>query len=254
MFNNGCLADIGDRAPNLLVGGGTPAKRIAIENNYTFHTDLAGTSVQLGYASPNDDLVLRDNYLAGFVRMLPWDRVTARGNTFVGLTSLVELRATDAATLRKYDWNENTYLSGEVQYTPLTAIAGPGDVASGWQEWQEKAGLDRGGKYIAGRPTGKAVFVRPNPHQAGRANVIVYNWDRAESVAVNLTEVLKPGQKFKIVSAQNFFGEPIVRGTFAGQPITLPMHPTPRVQPVGMPDYALPATEPEFGAFVVLGE
>src|SRR5699024_8939346 len=86
LFNNGCLAKLNDRAPNLLVGGGAKVARIAIVGNYTYHSNLAGTNVQLGGAN-NDDVELRDNYLAGFVRVQPWNRLTATNNTFVGLTS-----------------------------------------------------------------------------------------------------------------------------------------------------------------------
>lgn len=253
-FNNGCLSGPGERASNILVGGGTRAARIAAIGNFTYHTDLAGTSSQFGYGPNNDDLVLRDNYFAGYVRMMPWQRVTASGNTFVGLTSLVELHVPSRAALKGYDWDRNTFLSGEVQYQPLSAVMGKEDVAGGWQQWREKAGLDLNSTYTKGKPAGTTIFVRPNRYEAGRGHVVVYNWDKLPEVEIDLKEVLQPGQKFRVVSAQNFFGEPLVRGSYAGQPISLPMRPTPPIQPVGMADYRLPVTEPEFGVFVVLPE
>ncbi|HUE69320.1 MAG TPA: hypothetical protein VMP01_00385, partial [Pirellulaceae bacterium] len=59
-------------------------------------------------------------------------------------------------------------------------------------------------------------------------------------------------QAFRIVSAKDYFGMPLVSGTYDGQPVRLPMKPIQGPPPVGMPDVTLPVTEPQFGAFVVL--
>ena len=64
--------------------------------------------------------------------------------------------------------------------------------------------------------------------------------------------MLAAGQRYKIVTAQNFFGEPVTAGTYDGKPVRLPMRPTLPAQPVGMADYKLPVTQPRFGVFVVL--
>jgi hypothetical protein len=186
--------------------------------------------------------------------MMPWEQVTAAGNTFVGLTSLVEIRAPSFAALKSYDWDRNTYLSGEVQYSPLAVVAGKDDVANGWQQWREKAGFDANGSYTAGRPKGTSVFVRPNQYEPGRGHVIVYNWDQKESVEVDVKGLLKPGQAYRIVSAQNVFGEPIVRAKYEGKPVILPMKAISPAQPTGFTGPKLPVTEPEFGVFVVLPE
>ena len=253
-FNSGCLSGSEERASNILVGGGTRAERISIVSNYTYHTNLAGTSSQFGYGPNNDDLTLKDNYLAGYVRVLPWERVTATGNTFVGLTSLVEMHVPSRETLKGYEWDRNTYLSGEVQYQPLSVVAGKENISAGWQQWQQKAGLDRNGMYVRGRPSGTAVFVRPNKYETGRANVVVYNWDHKPHLEVDLKDVLKLGQAFRIVSAQDFYGETIGQGKYEGKPVVLPMTPHKPVAPVGLDNTNLPVTEPEFGVFVVLPE
>lgn len=254
VFNSGCLSGPEERAANILVGGGTRAERIAVVSNYTYHSGLAGTSSQFGYGAKNDDLTLKDNYLAGYVRVLPWERVTATGNTFVGLTSLVEMHVPSWAALKGYDWERNTYLSGEVQYQPLAVVAGKDDLSAGWQQWQEKAGLDLNGTYIKGRPSGTAIFVRPNKYEVGRANVVVYNWDHIPTVEVDLKDVLKPEQAFRIVSVQDFFGEAVLRGKYEGKLINLPMNAGKPASPIGMDKPPLPVTEPEFGVFVVLPE
>ena len=64
--------------------------------------------------------------------------------------------------------------------------------------------------------------------------------------------MLGPGQGFRIVSAQDVNGDPVASGRYDGKPIALPMKTVPPARPVGMPDYPVPVTEPEFGAFVVI--
>ena len=94
------------------------------------------------------------------------------------------------------------------------------------------------------------VFVRPNKYEAKRANVIVYNWDSASSVAVNLPGVLNAGDQYVIQDAQNFYGPAVASGTYAGGSINLPMNSTAKATPVG---FVAPAhTGARFGAFVVL--
>ena len=45
-------------------------------------------------------------------------------------------------------------------------------------------------EHLHGQPPTKVV-VRPNPHEAGRAHVIVYNWDRRQSVPADLAPRLR---------------------------------------------------------------
>ena len=77
--------------------------------------------------------------------------------------------------------------------------------------------------------------------------------DRKPAVAADLKAVLKEGGKYRIVSAQDFYGEAVAAGTYDGKPVELPMKPTPPVRPIGMPEVKMPVTQPEFGVFVVLG-
>jgi hypothetical protein len=106
--------------------------------------------------------------------------------------------------------------------------------------------------YLAARPTsGSTVFVRPNAHEAGRAHITVYNWARTSTVSADLSPAGLPiGASFEIRDAQNYFGPPVLTGTYAGNPVTLPMTGLPMAVPVR---FAAPAhTTAEFGAFVVI--
>jgi len=101
------------------------------------------------------------------------------------------------------------------------------------------------------RPTGLKSFVRPNAFEPGRANITIFNWDRASQVALDLSSVLSVGQSFEIRNAQDFFASPAVSGNFDGNPVTIPMTGLTVAIPVGW--QAPPPSGPEFNVFVLLG-
>lgn len=104
--------------------------------------------------------------------------------------------------------------------------------------------------YLSARPTGMKVFVRPNAYEPGRANITVYNWDGAESVDVDASEILTVGDLYEVRNAQDFFGAPVSSGTYSGGSLTLPLKDLTMATPVG---HAAPAPSgPEFNAFILL--
>jgi len=100
------------------------------------------------------------------------------------------------------------------------------------------------------RPTGVKVFVRPNAYEAGRANIAIYNWDLQSTVSVNVSSILSPGDGFEVRNAADFFGAPVLTGTYSGGSITLPMNSLSVAIPVGV--VAPNRTGPEFNAFILL--
>src|SRR5204863_1398521 len=93
---------------------------------------------------------------------------------------------------------------------------------------------------------------RPNTYEQGRANIAVLNPAGQAEIDLDLSAVLKSGQRFRIVSAKDFFGPAVAQGTYDGKPIRLPMKAVTPPSPVGLPSAKLPVTEPKFGAFVEL--
>src|SRR5262249_40597759 len=78
--------------------------------------------------------------------------------------------------------------------------------------------------YLAAPPKGGTrIFVRPNKYEPGRAHVCVFNWDNADKVPVDLSKVLKPGDTYEVRDSQDFLGPAIVRGTYEGKPVELPL-------------------------------
>jgi hypothetical protein len=104
--------------------------------------------------------------------------------------------------------------------------------------------------YLSSRPAGIEVFVRPNAYETGRGHVLVYNWDRAPSVDVDVSGILVAGVPFEIRSARNFLGPPLASGVYSGAKVRLPLTGLPVAVPAGAS--APPDWPEDFQAFVVL--
>lgn len=253
-FDNGAPA--GARYDNILVGGRQPAERITLVSNYTYETPAEGEmkpNVRLHYeAANNKDLTVRDNYFAGgdpVASVADWLTVTMSGNTFYGSKRLLELSLPQGVAASAYAWDGNTYY-GAGRAAALSFQGQPLDFAG----WRAATGFDAGSSWNfveAGRPAGGRVFVRPNLYEPGRAHIVVYNWEKSESVDVDVSTVLQRGAKYEVRSAQNFFGAPVLAGTYDGKPLRLPMSAQRIAKPVGA-NFNPPQTAPEFNVFVLL--
>jgi hypothetical protein len=171
-----------------------------------------------------------------------YDSITKLGYEapLIGLTMAGNYLATDSNTVElnvsRVTMNGNTY------------IGGPTNDISGF-----RASSFPNNAYVTTHPKGVNVIVRPSYYVRGRANVVIYNWDLRNSVAVDLSRVLKRGDLFEIRDVQNFFGPPIAVGTYTGSPVAIPIRaPIHVAQPIGEVRVKIPNTRPQFGVFVVL--
>ena len=148
----------------------------------------------------------------------------------------------------RYRWDFNTYYS---QRGRDLVFAGDGGTL-GFARWRRLMGFDEHSLALGIRRPGKTkIFVRPNRYEAGRANIVVYNWELLDRVAVDLSSVLAPGTEYEIRDAQNYFAEPVARGTFKGGPIFVPTKFTAMQPPIGNVERIPRHTAPEFGVFVL---
>jgi hypothetical protein len=106
--------------------------------------------------------------------------------------------------------------------------------------------------YFTSRPTGVRTFVRRNAYDSGRAHIVVYNWDRAASVSVDVSSVLQPGDNYELRDAQDYFGAPVLSGAYSGGQISVPMILTHKAAAIGNVPVAPRHTGPDFAAFVLL--
>ena len=100
--------------------------------------------------------------------------------------------------------------------------------------------------------SGVQVIVRRNAYEAGRANVIVYNWAGAGSASADLSSVLRVGDTYEVRDAQNFYATPVARGTYGGGSVSLPMTAIQPLPLIGRYASTPTSTGTVFHAFVVI--
>ncbi len=254
-FDNGVLAHGQRRRPNILVGSASrPAERIVIKDNFLWHSGNAATSVQIGRPRENADLVFTGNYVVGASHFLNFRSIEVTGNTFVSVVTMVHLHMPKDTDFSAYTWQRNNYFSPEGAWYPLAYYRDQQGAGIEYADWRKTTKLDSDSRFNSDLPTGVEVIVRRNRYEQGRGHIVVYNWDRKGEVQVGLGGMLKPGQKFQIVSVRNFFGAPVVEGTWGDEQttVTLPMAGPEPVDVVGNPSNPAPPTDVAFGCFVVL--
>ncbi len=248
-FNNGSLS-AKDNAPDILVGGGSPAEGITVVGNMTYRADGLTTAVFGDPDGPlNADLTLRDNYIVGATKVRRWDRITATGNTFAGTETLLFFDvARDTAS--SFDWNGNTYLSKPGTWQPFVLIR-DGTSSLDFAAWRSSTGVDATSAYQRAHPTGTHVVVRPNRYEPGRATIVVYNWNGAPEVLVDVGSVLESGARYELRSVQDLFGPPVAQGTHASGTIRIPLSGVTPPAPIGDEHATAPITGPVFDVFVL---
>lgn len=247
-FENGCLTRIGHATPGIMLGGGTPVERAAIRDNV-----VVGGGIRLGYpwGTTNQDVICTGNYTESLV-LRDFRQATVQRNTVVAPSVVVSLEAAEQLLLSGLNWNENDYYVTDGRWGETSVVEQSKSRGLSFAEWRTTTGLDAQSTFTKGPPTKLRVIVRPNLHEPGRAHVAVLNPAKLPEVAVDLSTILKMGQKFRVVSAKDFFGPALVSGSFDGHRVMFPLKPVTPPPPVGLPNAELPVTEPAFGAFVVL--
>jgi hypothetical protein len=230
---------------------------LVLRSNVCFQS-TAGKIAYLGYgssaASTFGNLTVSGNYFAGgingagapYVEVDDWNSATVRQNTFAN--ARVAMNGADPS-FPDYTWNYNTYWSPANQFV---SVAGSPNIS--FAAWQLTSGYDANSTYhgSAAGNAGTYVFVRPNAYQSNRANITVFDWNRAGSAVVSLEGILPNGSTYAIYNAQDYFGPAVLAGTYHGSLVTLPTVGLSVEAPVAWP--AAPATGPTFNVFVVVGQ
>jgi hypothetical protein len=75
-----------------------------------------------------------------------------------------------------------------------------------------------------GRPAVPAqVLVQPYRLDPNRANVVIFNGDGRTHIAVDPAPLLRPGRAFRMMDPRDFYGKPVLTGTYEGRPIEMPI-------------------------------
>jgi hypothetical protein len=56
------------------------------------------------------------------------------------------------------------------------------------------------------------AILRPNKYDPNRANLVIFNWDKAETVLVDTTDFLKNGEAYELKDPRDFYGDPVQTG------------------------------------------
>ncbi len=164
-----------------------------------------------------------------------------------------DLRLGYAATGNHDITLSNNYLVGQTVFVKdWTSVTMKGNRFVG-----SVTGLDvaayPGNEILSKAPTQNHVVIRPNHYQPGRAHVVVYNWEGLDVVAIDPGAALPKGAKFALRDAEDYYGKPVLSGTYAGGPLAVPMAGRSPALPLGETSLPKPewATKKAFGVFVL---
>lgn len=238
-----------------LIGGDAPVRDLVMRENL-----LYGNTAELRYTNrKNEDLVLEGNYFPVLVSAgQGWNKVTARGNTFLRPRSggvLVEVTISEGNELKSSVFEGNTYITSSTGQAVASVLA-PGMTAAKrftFAEWQAEGFEKEGRLEVAanGTPAEAKIFVRRNFYEPNRAHVVIYNWPKRDEVEVDISGMNpQPGDRWVLRNVQNYFEE-FVSGVYDGKPLRVRMTGWTAAAPVGEDKPLYPVTFPEFGVFVL---
>jgi hypothetical protein len=176
-----------------------------------------------------------------------WSRGKIEGNVVLAQNSDYVVNLQESLTKLSATWNNNSYYSRSALAFQL------GTRCYSFSQWKMATGYDGDSSWTTGRLTGTRIFVRPNRYESGRAHVVVYNWDRLPTVAVNVGSVLPVGATYEVRNAEDFFAAPVCSGVFDGHPLELPMTGLTVAKPLAELKGPEP-TGPTFNVFVLLSK
>jgi len=228
-----------------------PTAGMVVVGNLVYFSGASGVNIRLGRydARNNKDIVLQGNYAAGGAVVLemeaPWDRAVVADNVLIGPRDIVRLAGAGVGTT--YQWRGNAH-----HRDPAARAWRYQGTAYDLAGWRRVTGLGATDS-VRSRPSTPRVFVRANKYEPGRAHVVVYNWSRQPTVPVDVAGVLRVGDRYEVRNVQDFFGAPVLRGTYDGRAIGIPMQGVDPPRPLGggRTTSIPPRTGPEFDVFVL---
>ncbi len=226
-----------------LFGGQKPMDDLTITNNF-----LYGATLALGYgdAGPHGRAVVTGNYVyAEFpFSVVNWTSVAVTNNKFYGMPTnsgtVIRVNLPVNGLIGNYTFANNDYLFGRSwQDAPFILKVGAADTEYQLSSWQTLVG-DTTSTYRGAtqqsptvpRPTGLDLFYRANAYEVGRGNIIIYNYDGASQVSLDLARLGLPiGQSYQIRNGQDFTAPPITVGTYSGGSVSVSLNALAVAQP-----------------------
>jgi hypothetical protein len=255
VFNNSRIGGAFD-GEFIIGGSGVPVVGGVLTNNYTFNGDgRLAADVGWYYSSANTDIRVTGNYFVGGLEMDDWSTAVVTNNTIYATT--IAVPQASGVLFSRGSISTHTY-SGNIFYGDSTVLGwghnpakGPGSISrTNFASWKSLTGWTNPGQFAGGVPP-DLVVVRPNAYETGRANIAIYNWSKAAIVPVDVSGVLTQGQKYVLLNVLNFYGTPVLAGTYQGGSLQVPMTVVASPAPLGRGQSG-PAPGPTFNAFVLI--
>jgi hypothetical protein len=246
LFNNGILQRNGTLKSNILIGGLQPADRVVVDGNHLFQSTNVSRNLELGYSVINESATVRDNTIinGNIAAMVnKWKNITFTGNTVIGASMLVGVDS-QGVDYTVYQWNNNTYHG---------AAAAPFSERT-WDSWRSLTGFDTNSTWQKTMPATNVIVVRKSKSVAGRANIVVYNWQKLTKMDVDVSGVIASGGQYEVHDAQNPLGNAVLSGTLSGTKISIPLGQTAIQLPNGTVANNPTHTPTEFNVFVLTGK
>jgi hypothetical protein len=251
-FHNGSVSVPINHTKQIMVGGKIPASNIVVRSNYTYWNaasppDPDRLALNIGYVSgpENADVVVEHNYVVGGLYLGKWSSALVRGNVVYDYAGPMVVTN---PSVSGHTWDANQFYGDSTAVAWMHTPNDPTHIA----EWRTQTGFVDPGGYVGSGAPANHVVVRPNKYEAGRANVIVYNWEQRGTVRVDVSGVLTAGDRFVVQNVQDFYGAPVISGTYDGSALQLPMDGITPAAPTGTSHSPAPVTGPTFNAFVLM--
>jgi hypothetical protein len=246
--------DVNKRNYNLIIGPDSQVSPTAIlRNSHIYHSPMTnGYLVKFGYGAGVGNGTITNNYFVGggtLFEIANTPSATITGNQFYSSGSNAVYTITQTGL--SLNWNYNTYHGSAGR--SVFGVTGVG--LQQFANWKTLTGFDSNSSSTSTAiPT--TVIVRPNSYQMGRANVIIYSVSGVTTANIDLSSVgLINGQQYTIRNAQNYFGTPVLSGTYNSASPTVTVTLTGTTQSVAEPighGYTPPTTCPQFCPMVVV--
>ena len=221
-------------AVNFLVGGYKDQDNMVLRNCFTYYPaeGKLKRGADVGYvAKDNGEMRIDDCTFVGGIpalHVVNWRNPTFRRNRIASPHGLIHLvKGADAPT-DAYLWDDNEYYSMGVEKpfsTNTDGLKWRADATSrplSAEEWKAAYKIDAQSRFLD-KPEGLWVICRPNRYEPDRATVAVYNWTGKAVVGLDLSDLLTPGQTFRLLRPDDLWGEPVTAGKYDGKPVDVAM-------------------------------
>ncbi len=232
------VAAYGNSVGDFISGGNENDDNFVVRNCFTHFTNNQRIGAEFGYNSAyNGSIIIEGNVFVGggcAVSMHNWLQLTFRNNTCYNPSGYL-LGITTPSLAFNYKIDSNRYYLNTNYVANFNSL-----LYRTFDAWQNQTQWDLSSTKIAGEPRDVWVFLRPNRYEPDRALLIIYNWPRTNSVTLSPSKLwnLRKDQqyRYRIVSVDDIWGQPVAEGQINGAPIKLTMTGT---------------FAPEFGCFLI---